>query len=42
MHCTFELNSPYYMCEELPDGERVALIACVKLDMGTINNIYVY
>ena len=29
MDCTFELDSPYYQCEELADGTRVAIIACV-------------
>ena len=29
MDCNFELDSPYYQCEELADGTRVAIIACV-------------
>lgn len=29
MDCTLEFDSPYDICEELADGTRVALIACV-------------
>lgn len=29
MDCNFELDSPYYQSEELADGTRVAIIACV-------------
>ena len=28
MNCQFELNHPDYVCEELSDGHRKALIAC--------------
>ena len=29
MDCNFELDNPYYQCEELVSGVRVAIIACV-------------